>query len=149
MIGWRENSWHPERVSAVFTFVYVLSCLSVCAQVTGFNLGTWFLGHEKETFCCCWNVHFYPFSNQGNVYIDFWYEHICIYYLNWYTWLFVFRDNLCIFGGFIRFLLFLLLSIDGVLFSINTYKWLEYLFFKWHVMYAKQLLSQYGYVVIF
>ena len=33
-------------------------------------------------------------------------------------------------GGLFGFCYFLLLSIDGVLFSINTYKWLEYLFFK-------------------
>ena len=28
MIGWRKNSWNPERVSSVFTFVSV--CLSAC-----------------------------------------------------------------------------------------------------------------------
>jgi len=28
MIGWRKNSWNPERVSSVFTFVSV--CVSVC-----------------------------------------------------------------------------------------------------------------------
>ena len=31
MIGWRKNSWNPERVSSVFTFVSV--CLSVCLCV--------------------------------------------------------------------------------------------------------------------
>ena len=32
MIGWRKNSWNPERVSSVFTFVSV--CLSVCLRAT-------------------------------------------------------------------------------------------------------------------
>ena len=46
MIGWRENSWNPERVSSVFTFVSVrLSvCVCVCFSVrelrsTVFELG--------------------------------------------------------------------------------------------------------------
>ena len=39
MIGWRKNSWDPERVSSVFTFVYV--CLSVRGlQSTPFDLAT-------------------------------------------------------------------------------------------------------------
>ena len=35
MIGWRKNSWNPERVSSVFTFVSVCLCvcLSVCVSV--------------------------------------------------------------------------------------------------------------------
>ena len=32
MIGWRTNSWNPERVSSVFTFVSV--CVSVCTRAT-------------------------------------------------------------------------------------------------------------------
>ena len=32
MIGWRKNSWNPERVSSVFTFVSV--CVSVCTRAT-------------------------------------------------------------------------------------------------------------------
>ena len=37
MIGWRKNSWNPERVPSVVTFVCVCLCvcLSVCAQATG------------------------------------------------------------------------------------------------------------------
>ena len=31
MIGWRKNSWNPERVPTVVTFVSV--CLSVCVSV--------------------------------------------------------------------------------------------------------------------
>ena len=36
MIGWRKNSWNPERVSSVFTFVSVCLCVcpSVCTRAT-------------------------------------------------------------------------------------------------------------------
>ena len=34
MIGWRKNSWNPERVPTVVTFVSVMSvCLFVCLSV--------------------------------------------------------------------------------------------------------------------
>ena len=37
MTGWRKNSWNPERVPSVVTFVSVpLSvCISVCTRATG------------------------------------------------------------------------------------------------------------------
>ena len=45
MIGWRKNSWNPERMSSVFTFM--CACLCVCLSVhllqsTPFDLGTYF-----------------------------------------------------------------------------------------------------------
>ena len=33
MIGWRKNSWNPERVPREVTFMY--DCLSVCSRATG------------------------------------------------------------------------------------------------------------------
>ncbi len=73
MIGWRKNSWNPERVSSVFTFVSV--CLSVCLCVclyAGYRAHLltyepnfwvkWSMGHEKKKhFFVFRNFHFYAF----------------------------------------------------------------------------------------
>ena len=65
MIGWRKNSWNPERVSSVFTFVSVCLCvcLSVCTRATEHtfwhrNLIFWWndpWDMRKKTFFFCFS----------------------------------------------------------------------------------------------
>ena len=76
MIGWRTNSWNPERVSSVFTFVSV--CVSVClyagyrAHLLTYEPNFWVkwsLGHEKKThFFVFRNFHFYAFYRHFSIF---------------------------------------------------------------------------------
>ena len=62
MIGWRKNSWNPEKVSSVFTFVFVSLSICVCVS-TGYRVHLltwepnfrveWSLGHEKKCILFC------------------------------------------------------------------------------------------------
>ena len=68
MIGWRKNSWNPERAPSVVTFVCVrlsvrplAGCRTHClAQEPNFWV-KWSLGHEKKRIFFSRNFHFYAF----------------------------------------------------------------------------------------
>ena len=70
LIGWRDHSWNPERVSSVFTFVSV--CVPVCTRPTEHTVwhnmkllygwviiifGTW----KRSTFYCFSTLSLTPF----------------------------------------------------------------------------------------
>ena len=85
MKGWRKKSWHPERVSSLFTFVS--ACVSVCTwaiEHTFWHRNLIFvclcaLGHEKEThyfFSKCYFFtlfigifQFFPLHNTSKAHV--------------------------------------------------------------------------------
>ena len=79
MIGWRKNSWNPERVSSVFTFVSVrLSvCLFLRTQATDHSFWArnlifgssdpWDM-RKKRIFFVFRNFHFYPFYRHFSIF---------------------------------------------------------------------------------
>ena len=60
MIGWRKNSWNPERVSSVFIFVSVCLHAGYRAHLLTYELNFWVkwsLGHDEKTIFFCFSKY--------------------------------------------------------------------------------------------